>query len=84
MSLGDRTWKSADRSHFRSIQRYLAEIPSIDLVERHAPAIAMGRQGLELTRTTVIAVAVAELQSVNFPIDRADGLLLWNVATGQL
>jgi hypothetical protein len=50
-------------------------MPLIDPEEAGAAAIAVGRQGLELTRTAVIAIAIAELQSVNFPFDRHGSLL---------
>jgi hypothetical protein len=76
MALRDRAWKEADQPHFQSIQRHPIEMSSIDPVKHKTPAIAIGWQRFKLTRAAVIAIAAAELHSVNFPIDRHGSLPL--------
>jgi hypothetical protein len=50
-------------------------VTGVDLHANHGRAIAVGRQGVELARTTISAIAVGKFATVNGPFGFAHGKL---------
>src|SRR5579885_1271087 len=62
--------------HVEPVEARRPETAPVDPEEADGPAMAVRRQRVELARATVGAVAVAELEAVNFPIDHESVPLL--------
>src|SRR5262245_31177960 len=67
--LVDRAGPGAGEGHVQPIELGAAEMPAVDAEEADRLAEAVGRQGIELARAGIAAIAVAELHGVDFPVD---------------
>src|SRR5262249_36485675 len=68
VALVHRTGPAGHHHHPQPVEPHGAEMPLLDLVGDRGAAIPVGRQGVELTRTTIIAVAVGEFRRLDPPI----------------
>jgi len=54
--------------HLQCVEPDVTEAPLVDAEERDCPAVAVCRRGVELARAAIPAVAVPELDAVEFPV----------------
>jgi hypothetical protein len=73
VALVNRTRPRVEQGDAQPVQCYVAEMPLLDPHDLEAAAVAVGRQGFELARTAVVAVAAAELDALDVPVDHGPG-----------
>ena len=61
---------TADR---KTVELHLAEVSAVDLYADRRVAMAVGRQGHELTRTTPRAIARGDIETLQMPVDETHG-----------
>lgn len=70
IALIDRSRPSVEEGCAEAIECYVPEVALIDTNDREATAVSVrGAAGLELARTGVVAVAIAELDSFDVPVN---------------
>ena len=71
VALEDRAWPGIEQGSAQPVERHLAEMSLVDAHDLEAAAVAVGRARFELARAAVVAVAVAELDALDVPVDHA-------------
>jgi hypothetical protein len=76
VALVDRSRPGVEEGCAEAIERHVSKVALIDANGREAATVSVrGAEGLELTRTGIVAVAVTELGSFNVPVYLYHGAL---------
>ena len=76
VALVDRSRPGVEEGGAEAIERHVAKVALVDTNGGEAAAVAVGRPTrLELARAAVIAVAIAELDSFDVPVNLCHGAL---------
>ena len=76
VALVNRPRPAIEESCAEAIERDISKVSLIDAYGREAATVSVrGTRGLELARTSVIAIAIADLHSFDVPVNQCHGVL---------